>query len=173
MDAIKLTVWQNPLHVRTKGIVTGFVRAVMPCAEDIVLEWLKFTSEVLKLQPNDPLLPKTLVACNPATMSFEAQGLSKEHWANTQPVRDIFKRAFQTVNVPYFNPHLFRNTVCKRALKNCSQYQYKTLSQNFGHDNVMTTYNAYGNLTEDEQLEAVSSISLANLDLQVIRRMGK
>lgn len=171
VDATKKTVWQNPLHVRTKrrkGIVTGFVRAVMPCAEDIVLEWFRYADEVLKLQPNDPLFPKALVACNPETMSFEVQGLSKEHWANTQPVRDIFKRAFQAVGVPYFNPHLFRNTVCKWALKNCSQYQYKALSQNLGHDNAMTTYNAYGNLTEDEQLEAVSGIGLANLDLQVI-----
>jgi integrase len=171
VDADKKTVWQNPRHVRTKrrkSIITGFVRAVMPCAEDIVIEWLIYADEVLQLEPNDPLFPKTLVVPNPETMSFENQGLSNDHWANAQPVRDIFKDAFHAVGVTYFNPHLIRKTICKWALKNCSQYQYKALSQNIGHDNAMTTYNAYSNLTEDEQLDAVTSIGVVNLDLQNI-----
>ena len=171
VDAAQRTVWQNPKHVRTKGrkgIVTRFVRQVMPCAEDIVLDWMKHTNGVLQLKPNDPLFPSTLVKNNPETMAFEAQGLSKEHWANAQPVRDIFKKAFQAVGLPYFNPHLFRKTICKWALKNCTQYEYKALSQNLGHDHAMTTYNSYGTLTEDEQLAAVSNIGKTNPDLQNI-----
>jgi integrase/recombinase XerD len=85
----------------------------MPCAEEIVLEWLKFINEVLRLKPNNPLFPKTLVEVNSETLSFEARGLSKEHWANAQPVRKIFKKAFQAVGLPYFNPHLVRKTICK------------------------------------------------------------
>jgi len=186
MDAARKTVWQNPKHVRTKGrkgIVTGFVRQAMPCAEDIVLEWLKYASEDLQLKPNEPLFPKTLIVASAEKMTFEVQGLSKEHWANAQPVRDIFRKAFQAVGLPYFHPHLLRNTICKWALKNCSQYEYKALSQNLGHEHAMTTYNSYGNLTEDEQLEAVSSIGQSNSDLQnistgdilaeVARRTGK
>ena len=169
MDARKKTVWHDPKHVRTKrrkGIVTGFVGAVVPLAEDIVLEWLEYTVDILQLKPNDPLFPKTLVATNLETMAFEAKGLSDEHWANDQPIRDICKNAFQAKDIQYFNPHLFRNTVCKWALKNCTQYEYKALSQNLGHDHAMTTYNAYGNLTEDEQLEAISNIGKANPDLR-------
>lgn len=169
VDAAQRTVWQNPKHVRTKGrknIVTGFVRAAMPCAEDIVLDWMKYTNEVLQLKPNDPLFPKTLVMVNPETMAFEVQGLSKDHWATTQPVREIFKKAFQAAGLPYYHPHLFRKTVCKWALKNCSQFEYKALSQNIGHEHAMTTYNSYANLTEDEQLEAVANIGQGNPDLQ-------
>jgi integrase len=169
VDVVKRTVWQDPKHVRTKGrknIVTGFVRGIMPFAEDVVLEWIKYTDKDLQLKPNDPLFPKTLVVPNPVTMSFEVQGLSKDHWANAQPVRDICKSAFQAVEISYFNPHLFRNAVCKWALKNCTQLEFKALSQNFGHEHAMTTYNAYGALTEDEQLEAVAGIGMANLDLQ-------
>lgn len=171
VSAAKRSVWQDPKHVRTKGrksIVTGFVRAVMPLAEDIVLDWLKYSDEELKSIPNAPLFPKTLLVSNRETMSFEAQGLSKEHWATAQPVRDICKNAFEAVNIPYFHPHLFRNAVGKWALKNCTQYEYKALSQNFVHDHAMTTYNSYSNLTEDEQLEAVASIGKANPDLQNI-----
>jgi integrase/recombinase XerD len=186
VDATQKTVWQNPKHVRTKrrkGIVTRFVRQVMPCAEEIVLEWLKYTHDVLQLKPNDPLFPKTLVEANSETLSFEARGLSKQHWANTQPVREIFKKAFQAVGLPYFNPHLFRKTVCKWGLEFLTQYEYKALSQNLGHEHAMTTYNSYGTLTEDEQLEAISNIGQANPDLQnvsiadilaeVSRRTGK
>ena len=186
VNAAQRTVWQNPKHVRTKGrkgIVTGFVRQAMPCAEDIVLDWLKYAHEVLQLTPSEPLFPKTLVVASAETMTFEALGLSKEHWANAQPVREIFKSAFQAVGLPYFHPHLLRKTICKWALKNCSQYEYKALSQNLGHDHAMTTYNSYGNLTEDEQLEAISNIGYANSDLQsistddilaeVARRTGK
>jgi integrase len=171
VDAVQKTVWQNPKHVRTKrrkGIVTRFVGQVMPCAEDIVLDWLKYTNDKLQLKSNDPLFPKTLVEVNSETLSFEVRGLSKKHWANAQPVREIFKKAFQAVGLPYFNPHLFRKTVCKWGLINLTTYEYKALSQNLGHEHAMTTYNSYGTLTEDEQLEAISNIGQANADLQNI-----
>jgi integrase len=155
----------------------------MPCAEDIVLDWLKHTHEALQLKPNDPLFPKTLVEANSETMAFEARGLSREHWANAQPVREIFKKAFKAVGLPYFNPHLFRKTICKWALKNCSQHEFKAISQNLGHDHAMTTYNSYGNLTEDEKLETISNIGQSNPNLHSIstealltetaRRMGR
>ena len=186
IDVEKKTAWQDPKHVRTKrrkGIVTGFVRAVMPLAEDIVLEWIKYATEVLELKPNDPIFPKTRIAPSPLTGVFETQGLSNEHWANTQPVREIFKEAFKSDNEQYFNPHLFRNTVIQWALKNCTQYEFKALSQNFGHEHAMTTYNAYGNLRENQQLEAIANIGKVNTDLQnvsvddlleeVRRRSGK
>jgi integrase/recombinase XerD len=141
---------------------------VMPWAEDIVLEWLNYANEDLHLKPNDPPFPKTLVVASAEKLTFEAQGLSKEHRANAQPIRELFKTAFLAVELPYFHPHLFGNTICKWALKNCTQYQYKTLSQSLGHDHAMTTYNSYGNLTEDEQLEAVSNIGQVSADLQNI-----
>lgn len=186
VDAEERTVWQDPKLVRTKGrkgIVTRFVGQVMPLAEKIVLDWLKYADEVLMFKPNDPLFPKTLVESSAESMAFEVQGLSREHWANAGPVREIFKVAFRAVNLPYYNPHLFRKTICKWGLKNLNQYEFKALSQNLGHEHAMTTYNSYAKLTEDEQLEAVSNIGLSNIDAQsltteallaeVARRTGK
>jgi integrase len=186
VDAKLKTVWQNPKHVRTKGrkgIVTRFVGAVMPLAENIVMEWLAHVDTDLNLAPDDPLFPKTLVTSSAETMAFQAQGLSREHWANAQPVREICKQAFQRVEAAYYNPHLFRNAICKWGLKNLTPYEYKALSQNLGHEHAMTTYNSYAKLTESEQIEAIGNISTGCADLrntssddlvkELSRRMGK
>ena len=70
--------------------------------------------------------------------------------------------------LPYYNPHLFRKTIGKWALKNLNQYESKALSQNFGHENAMTTYNSYSPLSESEQIDAISNIGLYNADLHNI-----
>lgn len=168
IDAGRKTIWQNPKHVRTKrrkGIHTRFVGQVMPVAEEIVLDWLRYARDVLALKPNDPLFPKTLVENDAATMTFKANGLSREHWANAQPVREIFKAAFQRVNLPYYHPHLFRRTVVKWAQEHCSQREFKAISQNLGHDHAMTTYNAYGELSVDEQFRVIENIGADHADL--------
>lgn len=77
-------------------------------------------NEVAKKQYEDALLhgkcrdPKTVKAVWNSINLFEeftryadfrtlhagqANGLSKDHWANTQPVREIFKAAFQRVGL--------------------------------------------------------------------------
>lgn len=165
------TVWQNPKHVDTKrgkGIMTRFVTAIMPMAETIVIEWVKYIDDVLGFGPSDPIFPKVKVETNAKSMSFEAIGLSKEHWASSQPVRDIFKSAFKAAGLPYYHPHLFRNTICKWGLGALGHKEYKALSQNIGHDHVMTTYNSYANLTQGEQIEIIANIDGNNTDLQSV-----
>ena len=41
----------------------------------------------------------------------EASGLDRKHWSNAGPVRKIFKEAFATAGLSYFNPHSFRKTL--------------------------------------------------------------
>lgn len=168
IDAGRKAVWQDPKHVRTKGrkgINTRLVSQVMPEAETIFLDWYNYAQEIVGLGPNDPLFPKTLVENNPETMAFEPVGLSKEHWANAQPVRDIFRRAFNAVDIPYYNPHLFRSTGILWAQENCSQLEFKAISQNIGHDHAMTTYNSYGELSVQDQFRVIENIGSAHADL--------
>ena len=120
---------------------------------------------VLGLKPHEPLFPKTLVENDASTMAFRANGLSKDHGANAQPVREIFKAAFQRVGLPYYNTHLFRKTVVKWAQQNCSQLELKAISHNLGHEHAMTTYNAYGDLSVDEQFRVIEKIGTAHADL--------
>ncbi|PCI01948.1 MAG: recombinase XerC [Alphaproteobacteria bacterium] len=171
IDIDKKSVWQDPKIVRTKnrkGISTYFVSQPLPIAETIFIDWINHIDKKLNFKPNDPLFPKTRVETSAETMAFEAVGLSQEHWANAQPVRDIFKKAFLAVGLPYFNPHLFRNSIIKWGLKNLNQYEFKALSQNIGHEHAMTTYNSYAKLSEDEQREAIFGIGESNRDLQSI-----
>jgi integrase len=186
IDPAQKTVWQDPRHVRTKrrkGIVTRFVGAAMPSAETIFLEWFIYAKEKLKIAPDDPLFPSTLVLSNPKTLCFEVAGLSRVHWADAAPVREICKAAFAAVGLPYFNPHSFRNTIIQWAQKHCTQLEFKAISQNVGHDHAMTTYNSYGTLSEAYQIEVVGKIGQVDTDLSQIpkdvliaemnRRMGK
>lgn len=171
IDADRKTVWQDPKHVRTKrrkGIHTRFVSQVMPAAEEIVLDWIRYAQDGLDMKQEDPVFPKTQVLSDPETMTFKANGLSREHWAIAQPVREIFKAAFQRAALPYYNPHLFRKTVVKWAQKHCSQLEFKAISQNLGHEHAMTTYNAYGDLSVDEQIDIIGGIGERDPDLQTI-----
>ena len=59
----------------------------------------------------------------------------------------------------------FRKTVVKWAQQNCSQLEFKALSQNLGHEHAMTTYNAYGDLSVDEQFQVIAKIGAAHAEL--------
>jgi hypothetical protein len=63
---------------------------------------------------------------------------------------------------------LFRKTIVIWVKKNCTPYEFKAISQNLGHDHAMTTYNAYGNLTERAQIEAIQNIGKTSADLMNI-----
>jgi integrase/recombinase XerD len=168
VDLDKREVWQDPRHVKTKnrkGITSQFV-PIDTLAEEIVLEWIDYSRNVLGMKPDDPLFPKQRVVNNPETLQFEACGFSTEHWANATPVRDIFHKAFIAAGLPKCQPHTVRNTITIWAQGNCSQLQFKAISQSLGHDHAMTTYNAYGNLPHYDVRKAVASIGEGSSDLR-------
>lgn len=160
-------IWQDPKHVKTKNrkaIATTFM-PFDPLWQEIVLEWLDYAEQELGFQPNDPIFPKQAVVCNPATLQFEVIGLSREHWANTTPVRQIFQAAFTLAGLPYYHPHSFRNMLAIWAMEHCSQMEFKAISQNVGHEHSMTTYNAYGTITEHKRRSVIKAIGTGKTDL--------
>ena len=42
---------------------------------------------------------------------FKASGFKNEHWSTASPIRTIFKDAFESAGLAYFNPHSFRKTL--------------------------------------------------------------
>ena len=167
VDLVKREVWQDPKHVMTKnrkGITSQFI-PIDDFAEGIVLEWLAYSRDVLSMKPDDALFPKQRVVNNPEKLQFEACGLSSEHWANATPVRQIFHKAFLTAELPKCQPHTIRNTIAIWGMENCSQLQFKAISQSLGHDHAMTTYNSYGNLPHHDVRKAFSSIGESSSDL--------
>lgn len=170
IDMNKKEVWQNPRDVNTKGrkgINTMFM-TFDPLWEKIFTDYYHHITCTLGFNENDALFPKTLLENNPKTLSFEVKGLSREHWAEGQPIREIYRKAFNSAGLRYYTPHSFRNSIVKWAMENCSQYQFKAISQNIAHEHVMTTYNAYGKLNIHEQRKAVQSISENTSELQAV-----
>ena len=117
------------------------------------------------MKPGEPLFPKQRIVNNPAKLKFEACGLSTEHWSNATPVREIFHKAFFAAGLPKCQPHTIRNTIAIWGMENCSQLQFKALSQSLGHEYAMTTYNSYGNLPHYDVRKAFASIGEVSPDL--------
>ena len=90
---------------------------------------------------------------------FKASGLLREHWKNADPIRKIFKQAFLNANLPYYNPHCFRNTLSVLGQKVCqSPEEYKAWSQNLGHEGVLTTFYSYGEVQDYRQAELLKKL---------------
>jgi integrase len=107
--------------------------------EQEVLAWVEFLIKTLKFEPTHPLFPATNVKQNKERFEFEVVGLSTRTWSTAASVRQVFKHAFERVGLPYFPPHTFRHMVAKWGTENLSQQEMKALSQNLGHDHIMTT----------------------------------
>lgn len=98
-------------------------------------------------------------------LGIAAQGLEPECWSNATPIRKIFREAFEGAGLPYFNPHLFRNTLAHIGQQTCkTPEQMKAWSQNLGHENVLTTFTSYGTLDPHRQGEVIKNIGLLDKD---------
>lgn len=163
-------VWQNPKHVKTKNRkgIQSKLMDIVPNSKEIVLDWVRYCKEELKHGQECPLFPSTLVKNNLEKLQFESSGLSKQPWANAQPVRNIFKEAFERVGINYHNPHSFRKMLVNWGMKNCSQYEFKAISQNLGHEHCMTTYNSYGNILPEDQFSAIENMTQSKADLKSV-----
>jgi integrase len=117
----------------------------------IVSEWVSYLRDEKLWGNDDPLFPATRVALGP-DRQFAAAGLSREHWSNATPIRTIFREAFSSAGLPYFNPHSFRNTLVQLGQEICrTPEQFKAWSQNLGHEKVLTTFLSYGEVACQRQ----------------------
>src|SRR5262249_1830100 len=146
VDLVTNCVTQDAREVKTKFSKT-FVTFFFPVGNDIkeiVADWASFLREKKLWGNDDPLFPAARVSPDP-TRQFEVSGLARKGWRNATPIRDIFREAFTRAELPYFNPHSFRNTLARLGEAVCkSPEQFKAWSQNFGHENVLTTFLSYG-----------------------------
>lgn len=105
--------------------------------------------------PADPLFPATEIGLG-REGGFSALGLARRGWATSGSVRAIFKQAFERAELPYYNPHSFRDMLVHRAFTlNLSPEQMKAWSQNLGHADVLTTFTSYGQIPTHRQGELI------------------
>ncbi|MFT7389645.1 MAG: integrase/recombinase XerD [Candidatus Endobugula sp.] len=68
--------------------------------------------------------------------------------------------------LPYFNPHSFRNTLAALGEKLCqSPEEFKAWSQNLGHEGVLTTFNSYGEVPESRQADIFKQLKEPRIEV--------
>ena len=151
---------QNGREVSTK-FSKSFTTWFFPVGDDVravIDEWVKFLREQKLFSDDDPLFPATAVVSGPYRQ-FEAAGLSRNHWANAGPVREVFRKAFAAAGLPYFNPHSFRKTLAQLSQRLCRDPEaMKAWSQNLGHEDVLTTFRSYGTVAAARQAQIIRNL---------------
>jgi len=148
-------VYQDARDVKTK-YSKSFTTYFFPVGDEvfrIVAEWVDYLKSEHLFGNEEPLFPKTKTGVG-SNHNFEAVGLTKEHWSTAAAIREIFKRAFALAELPYFNPHSFRNTLAALGEKCCrTPEEFKAWSQNLGHEKVLTTFYSYGEVQDNRQAD--------------------
>ena len=176
IDLIGHCVFQDAREVDTKFSKT-FTTYFFPVGDEIdqiVVDWVLYLKDRLLFGNNDPLFPKTHVVSGNERI-FKACGLTKEHWSTASPIRTIFKEAFELADLPYFNPHSFRNTLVTLGQTLCqSPEEFKSWSQNLGHADVLTTLYSYGEVQQPRHGEIFQQLKLprssANQDVSELAK---
>lgn len=153
-------VEQDAREVQTKAAKT-FRTYFMPVDEDamgIVSDWALELERDHLWSLSDPLFPSTQIGLD-VDGGFVPMGLARRGWANSDPVRDIFRKAFAAAGLPYYNPHSFRDMLVRHAMTlSLSPEQMKAWSQNLGHADVLTTFTSYGEVPTHRQGEIIRGL---------------
>ena len=141
---------QDPREVETKfsKLIQTFIMPLDDELEAIVIDWVEYLEMQKLFAPHDPLFPQQITYRGKG-FGVESEDLSREVWSTTTPLRDIFKNAFETVGLTYYNPHSFRDMIVHEMYnRDLSIQAFKAWSMNLGHENAMTTLTSYGQLSE-------------------------
>lgn len=165
-------VIQNPLEMRTKfskQIVTYF----FPVGADlhaIVLDWVRELREEHLFGNDDPVFPMTRIVQD-EERCFAADGIVPAFWANAEPIRKAFRRAFTAAKLDYYNPHSFRDTLVAFGKKKCrTPEEFEAWSKNLGHEEMITTFRSYGHIDPVRQGELINTVGNRREDED---RLGK
>jgi site-specific recombinase XerD len=161
LDLTENCVNQDAREVNTKFSKT-FPTFFFPVGSEIleiVVKWVGYLRTAKLWGNDDPLFPATQVLVG-KTRQFEVAGLDRRHWAGAAPIRAIFREAFESTGLPYFNPHSFRSTIVHLGQEVCkSPEEFKAWSQNLGHERVLTTFLSYGEVECYRQGEIIRTLA--------------
>ena len=151
---------QDPNEIDTKfskGIISYFF-PVGDIFRNVFLDWVNYLKEEKHFGYDMPLFPKAKLELDEYDQ-FKRESLDIVPLQSTTPIRDIFKRAFETAGIPYYNPHSIRDTLIRLGYKVCKTPEhFKSWSQNIGHDHMLTTFTSYGRIDPHKQGEIIKSL---------------
>lgn len=175
VDLVAGCVHQDARDVATKAsksIVTFF----FPVGDDvreIVAAWVVYLRDTRLWGPGDPIFPASEITLDSARR-FHASGLKRAHWSSASPIRAIFREAFTRAALPYFNPHSFRKTLALLGEVMCgTPEEFKAWSQNLGHEDVLTTFRSYGQVSARRQGEIIFGLAAGGMARHDIAQFAK
>lgn len=141
----------------SKSITTYF----FPVGDDIrqiFVDWIHFLQKQKLFGFDDPIFPANLVQLDSGG-KFRSVGIDRRPWSNADRIREVFKGAFQRAGLPYYNPHSFRKTLVRLGQSLCQDIEsMKAWSQNLGHEDLSTTFVAYGTLDRYRQKQLIAGM---------------
>lgn len=168
VDLVEGSIYQDAREVKTK-FSKSFKTYFFPVGDQpraIFEEWVQYLRKEKLWGSDDPLFPATLVKRGDSKQ-FEVVGLDRKCWSNATPIRKIFKDAFESAGLDYYNPHSVRDTLAQLGEKTCSSpEQFKAWSQNLGHEKVLTTFNSYGEVDCERQGSIIKELGLVGTSQQ-------
>lgn len=168
VDLLEGCVWQDAREVKTKfsKTFTTYFFPVGDGIQEIVADWVRFLREEKLWGNDDPLFPATRIVVG-QTHQFEVAGLERVHWSSAEPIRKVFRHAFERAGLPYFHPHSIRKTLARLGQQVCKTPEaFKAWSQNLGHEQVLTTFLSYGSVAADRQGAIIRELSAAEQSKQ-------
>jgi len=164
-DPKSFIINQNPKQgVQTK--CSKFIQSVLFKFDEklveYVLEWVKLLKNK-NFTDNDPLFPRNHAKQDNNNLSFDnSDTVEPVFWKSAGPIRQIFKRRSKDAKLPYYPPHTFRHLAIDLASKNCKNgEEFKAVSQNFGHENVATTFRSYANYEPQKLAEILTKMNFS------------
>lgn len=157
IDPIEGVFVQDARVIETKFAKT-FSTWFFPISElatEIFLNYYHWLSKEQLFGPGDPLFPSTLIEHVPGK-GFQSTGLTREHWSNDQPIRTVFKTAFEEAGLRYYNPHSFRHTLSAISkARNQTLEEQQAWAQNLGQESALTMLQHYGKVPTDRQRDII------------------
>lgn len=167
-DESKFRIAQDP----KKGVKTKFRKTIHSYLfrfDEIMfeyyLDWYKYLKSEKLFGNADPIFPRNKVVNAEGTKSFMSDSIEPAFWQSVTSMRTIFKQRFEDAGVEYFSPHTFRHLAVSLATQKCKNAEeLKAVSQNFGHEDIGTTFQTYGTLNNNKVGELVTALDFASND---------
>lgn len=162
IDQKNLIVYQDP----KKGVKTKFSKYIVSKIfnfDDELLqffkEWLTFLKDK-NFSAKDPLFPRSKIKKIGNDLCFQkADAIEPIFWQGAGRLRDIFQSRALAAGMKYYHPHTFRALAIDLAITGCKDGRdLKAVSQNFGHENVLTTLGSYAAYNPKRLMEVLDKI---------------
>jgi len=146
-DKQKQLIHQNPAEgVKTKNsktILTTFFPIGWDEAQRYFVEWYEYL-ENKGFGADDPIFPATSSEIA-NKKGYSKDSISRSFWSVASSARKIFEKRCENAGVKYYHPHSYRHLVVSLMSKmRLTEEEKRAISLTLGHENVGTTFGAYG-----------------------------